>query len=146
MTEGDYLPSPVAWVREQVDAYEASGGRTANTLRDTGLPIVVLTMRGARTGKIRKAPVMRVEHEGEYAIVASKGGAPSNPAWYHNLLAHPDDVMLQDGPEPFPVSIRQLAGQERGLWWQRAVAAFPPYADYQQRTTRTIPVLLATRK
>jgi deazaflavin-dependent oxidoreductase (nitroreductase family) len=141
-----YLPSAYGWVREQVEAYEASGGRTANTLRDTGLPIVVLTMRGAKTGKIRKAPLMRVEHDGQYAVVASKGGTRDHPGWYHNLLAYPDDIWLQDGAEPVAVSVRELSGDERALWWERAVAAFPPYAEYQQRTSRTIPVLLATRK
>lgn len=142
--EGEYEPSPWAWVREQVETYERTGGREANTLRDTGLPIVVLTTRGKKTGKVRKSPVMRVEHNGEYALVASVGGAPNNPAWYHNIKADPASVTLQDGPEPFAVDIRELDGDEREVWWERAVAAYPPYAEYQERTRRRIPVLLAS--
>lgn len=145
MVETDYEPSPWDWVREQVERYEATGGREANTLRDTGLPIVVITTRGARTGKIRKTPVMRVEHNGAYALVASVGGAPKNPVWYHNLKAHPDEVTLQDGAEPWRVGVRELEGAEREEWWTRAVAAYPPYAEYQERTSRVIPVFLATR-
>lgn len=144
--EGTYEPSPVDWVRQQVEAYEASGGAVGGTLRDTGLPVVIVTSRGQRSGTVRKSPVMRVEHEGEYALVASKGGAPSHPAWYHNLVAAPDDVELQDGPERFPVRVREVAGDERRRWWDRAVAAFPPYADYARATTRQIPVLVATRR
>ena len=145
MTPKDtYEPSPAQWVRDQVDAYERSGGAEANTLRDTGLPIIVITMRGNKSGLIRKAPVMRVEHEGEYAIVASKGGAPSNPQWYENLVAAPEDVRIQDGPEPVDVTVREVTGEERAAWWERAVAAYPPYAEYQERTTRRIPVLVAT--
>ena len=141
--EEEYEPSPREWVRDQVAEYEASGGQRANTLRETGLPIVVFTTRGAKTGKIRKVPVMRVEHDGEYALVASVGGAPQNPVWYYNLLAHPDAVILQDGPEPFDVAVRQVSGDERALWWERAVRAYPPYAEYQERTTREIPVFVA---
>ncbi len=133
-------------MRDQVAEYEASGGQRANTLRDTGLPVVIVTARGGRTGKIRKMALMRVEHNGEYALVASMGGAPKNPVWYYNLTADPHSVLLQDGPEPFAVDVRELAGAERALWWDRAVAAFPPYAEYQQKTERTIPVLLATRR
>ena len=105
-----------------------------------------MTTRGRRTGKLRKSPVMRVEHGGEYALVASKGGAPDHPVWYHNLVAYPDAVTIQDGPEPFDVTVRQLKGAERDEWWQRAVEAYPPYAEYQSNTTRRIPVLLATAK
>jgi deazaflavin-dependent oxidoreductase (nitroreductase family) len=141
---GEYEPSPSAWVREQVEAYERSGGQEANTLRDTGLPIIVMTTRGRRSGKVRKSPVMRVEHGGEYALVASKGGAPEHPVWYHNLRADPDAVTLQDGPAPFDVRVRLLEESEREEWWQRAVEAYPPYAEYQLNTTRQIPVLLAT--
>ncbi len=141
--EGDYVPSPQEWVREQVEAYEASGGARANTLRDTGLPIIIVTMRGHRTGKIRKTPLMRVEHDGEYALVASKGGAPSHPLWYYNLKAHPAEVMIQDGAEPFAVEVREVTGEEKVRWWERAVAAYPPYADYQRATTREIPLLVA---
>jgi len=133
-------------VRDQVAEYEASGGQRANTLRDTGLPVVIVTARGSKTGKIRKLALMRVEHNGEYALVASMGGAPKNPVWYSNLTADPHSVLLQDGPEPFAVDVRELDGAERALWWDRAVAAFPPYAEYQQKTERTIPVLLATRR
>lgn len=143
--EGDYEPSPSQWVRDQVSEYEESGGTQANTLRDTGLPIIIFTTRGNRSGKIRKTPVMRVEHDGEYALVASKGGSPENPVWYYNLLAHPDDVLLQDGPEPFAVTVRQVSGDERSTWWERSVAAYPPYAEYQEKTTREIPVFIATR-
>jgi deazaflavin-dependent oxidoreductase (nitroreductase family) len=143
---GEYAPSPAAWVRDQVAAYEASGGQQASTLRDTGLPVIIVTTRGNKTGKLRKTPLMRVEHDGRYLLVASKGGAPQNPVWYYNLRADPDAVRLQDGPEPFDVSVRELTGQERAEWWQRAVDAFPPYAEYQQNTSRVIPVFLATRK
>lgn len=144
--EGEYIPSPFEWVRRQVEAYEASGGREANTLRDTGVPIVVVTMRGRTSGAIRKIALMRVEHDGEYAFVGSKGGHPEHPVWYRNLLANPDDVLLQDGPEPFEVTVREVTGDERALWWDRAVAVFPPYAEYQARTDRQIPVLVARRK
>lgn len=144
--EGEYEPSPAEWVRQQVAEYEASGGTRANTLRDTGLPVIIVTTRGNRSGKVRKMALMRVEHGGEYALVASKGGAPDHPLWYHNLKAHPDEVMIQDGPEPFDATVRELEGDERQLWWERAVAAFPPYAEYQEKTDRHIPVLLASPK
>lgn len=144
--EGEYVPSPDKWVRDQVEEYEASGGRLANTLLDTGWPIVIFTMRGRKSGKVHKVPLMRVEYHGEYALVASKGGSKENPTWYENVKAHPDDVMVQDGPEPFDVEVREVAGEEKEQWWERAVAAYPPYADYQQRTARHIPVLVAKRK
>jgi deazaflavin-dependent oxidoreductase (nitroreductase family) len=144
--EGEYEPSPADWVRNQVEEYESSGGTRANTLRDTGIPIVIFTTRGHRSGKIRKTPVMRVEHDGEYALVASKGGAPENPQWYYNLVAYPDDVILQDGPEPFDAEVRQISGDEYAQWWERAVAAFPPYAEYKTKTSREIPVFVASRK
>jgi deazaflavin-dependent oxidoreductase (nitroreductase family) len=131
-------------VRDQVEAYERSSGREANTLRDTGLPVVVVTMRGNRSGKVRKIALMRVEHDGDYALVASKGGAPRHPVWYQNLKAAPDEVTLQDGPEPVEVRVREVHGEERAEWWERAVAAYPPYAAYQQRTDREIPVFAAT--
>ncbi len=143
--QGEYEPSPSEWVREQVAEYEASGGTKGNTLLDTGMPIIVVASRGAKSGKVRKNPVMRVEHDGEYALVASKGGAPDNPEWFHNLVAHPDEVAIQDGPEPFAVRVRRVEGDERARWWERAVAAYPPYAEYQQNTTRQIPVFVATR-
>src|SRR6478736_9385609 len=103
--EGDYEPSALAWVREQVEEYEASGGKEANTLRDTGIPVIIVTMKGAQSGKVRKIALMRVEHDGEYALVASYGGAPKNPVWYRNLVANPDDVQVQDGPAPFDVTV-----------------------------------------
>ncbi len=139
--EGEYEPSTIGWVREQVEAYEASGGARANTLRDTGLPVVIVTSVGAKSGKLRKTPLMRVEHEGRYLAVASQGGAPTHPVWYHNLLADPH-VELQDKGEKWDMTARLLSGEERAQWWERAVAAFPPYADYQQRTEREIPVFL----
>lgn len=144
--DGEYEPSPAQWVRDQVEQYEASGGQQANTLRDTGLPVIIVTSRGNRSGKIRKTPLMRVEHDGQYALVASKGGAPEHPVWYYNLRADPDAVQIQDGPEPFDVQVRELSGPERAQWWERAVAAYPPYAEYQAKTDRTIPVFLATRR
>ncbi len=145
--EGEYAPSAWGWVREQVETYERTGGREANTLRDTGLPIIVLTTRGNKTGNVRKTPLMRVEHEGEYALVASMGGAPKHPVWYHNLKSDPTTVTVQDGPEPFEADVRELSGgDERALWWERAVAAFPPYAEYQQKTQRVIPVFVARRR
>jgi F420H(2)-dependent quinone reductase len=144
--EGDYEPSPSEWVRDQVEEYERSGGERANTLRDTGMPVVIITARGNKTGKVRKWALMRVEHEGEYALVASRGGAPTHPLWYRNLVANPEEVTLQDGPAPFDVVVREVSGKERDEWWQRAVAAFPPYAEYQTRTTRQIPVLVASRR
>ena len=142
--DGEYEPSTWAWVRDQVEAYERSGGTEANTLRDTGIPVILVTMRGAASGKVRKIALMRVEHGGEYALVASMGGAPTNPVWYNNLVADPGNVLVQDGPAPFPVTVREVTGDERADWWQRAVAVFPTYAEYQQKTERTIPVLVAT--
>ena len=143
--EGEYEPSPVAWVREQVERYEATGGREANTLRDTGLPIAIFWNRGATTGAVRKTPLMRVEHDGVYALVGSQGGAPSDPAWVRNIRAHPQ-VTVQDGPEPWDGVAREITGEEKRIWWERAVAAFPPYAEYQRRTDREIPVFLVERR
>jgi deazaflavin-dependent oxidoreductase (nitroreductase family) len=142
---GEYEPSSQEWVRRQVAEYEASGGERANTLLDTGLPIIIVANRGNKSGKIRKTPLMRVEHDGEYALVASQGGAPRHPVWYFNLKADPTAVTVQDGPEPFDAVVREVEGEERALWWERAVAAYPPYADYQNRTERRIPVLVARR-
>jgi len=142
--DGDYEPSALEWVRDQVAEYEASGGTSANTLRDTGIPVVIVTMLGAKTGKVRKIALMRVEHDGEYALVASMGGAPTNPGWYGNLVAAPNVVTLQDGPEPFDVSVHEVAGDERAVWWERAVAVFSTYAEYEAKTERVIPVLIAT--
>ena len=139
--DGDYEPSTIDWVREQVEEYESSGGTRANTLRDTGLPVVIVTSRGAKSGKLRKTPLMRVEHDGSYLAVASQGGAPTHPVWYYNLQADPK-VELRDKTETWDMVARLLEGEERAQWWERAVAAFPPYADYQRRTEREIPVFL----
>jgi deazaflavin-dependent oxidoreductase (nitroreductase family) len=144
--QGEYEPSSAQWVRDQVAAYERSGGREANTLRDTGLSVIVVTMRGNKTGKVRKIGLMRVEHDGEYALVASYGGSPSHPVWYYNLKANPDEVTIQDGAEPFEARVREVSGAERAQWWERAVAAYPPYAEYQERTARQIPVFVASRR
>lgn len=141
---GDYEPSPSDWVREQVETYERSDGREGNTLLDTGLPVIIVTTRGHRSGKLRKTPLMKVEHGGEYALVASKGGAPEHPEWYHNLVADPTAVMIQDGPEPWDAVVRQVEGDERAEWYERAIAAFPPYAEYQEKTDREIPVFIAS--
>jgi deazaflavin-dependent oxidoreductase (nitroreductase family) len=143
--EGEYVPSTWKWVREQVEAYESSGGERGNTLLDTGLPVIIVTTLGNKTGKLRKTPLMRVEHEGEYALVASKGGAPTHPVWYYNLKADPRAVTIQDGPEPFEVQVREVSGDERAVWWARAISAYPPYADYQTKTDREIPVFVASR-
>jgi deazaflavin-dependent oxidoreductase (nitroreductase family) len=143
--QGEYVPSPRQWVRDQVEVYEHSAGEQASTLRETGLPVIIVTMRGNKTGKVRKIALMRVAHNGEYALVASMGGAPKNPVWYYNLQANPDEVTIQDGAEPFGAQVREVTGDERAVWWERAVAAYPPYAEYQQRTERQIPVFIASR-
>ena len=139
--EGEYAPSPQAWVRDQVELYERSGGRQGTTLQDTGLPVVVITNRGARSGKVRKTPLMRVEYHGRHAAVASQGGSPEHPLWYYNFRADPH-VQLQDGPDKHDMIAREIAGDERAEWWDRAVAAYPPYAEYQTKTTRKIPLFL----
>ena len=143
---GEYEPSPQKWVRDQVQRYEETEGREANTLRDTGLPVVIFTTRGRKSGKLRKIPLMRVEHDGTYAMVASKGGAPKNPVWYKNIKADPEALMVQDGADVFDATAREVHGEEREIWWQRAVAAYPAYADYQRKTDREIPVVLAERR
>ncbi|KQZ09624.1 nitroreductase [Agromyces sp. Root1464] len=140
--EGEYEPSTSAWARKQAEAFEASNGETSNTLR--GMPIIVLTTVGAKSGKLRKTALMRVEHDGEYAIVASLGGAPKHPVWYWNVKKHPH-VELQDGGEKHDYEARELEGEERETWWARAVEAYPPYADYQVKTERLIPVFKLTR-
>jgi deazaflavin-dependent oxidoreductase (nitroreductase family) len=140
--EGEYEPSPRAWVRDQVAQYEASGGREANTLRDTGLPIAIFWNRGVQSGKVRKTPLMRVEHDGAYLMVGSQGGAPTDPAWVANVRAHPE-VTVQDGPEPWDGVAREISGQERQEWWERGVAAYPPYAEYQKKTDRLIPLFVS---
>ena len=144
--EGEYEPSPQQWVRDQVETYERTDGREANTLRDTGLPVVIFTTRGNKSGKLRKTPLMRVEHDGAYAMVASQGGAPKHPVWYYNLKADPTALMVQDGAERFDATARELTGEERAVWWERAVSAYPPYAEYQKKTDREIPVFVAERR
>ena len=144
--EGRYEPSSTKWVRDQVELYERTNGAEGNTLRDTGLPVIIVTTRGNKSGMIRKTPLMRVEHDGEYALVASQGGAPTHPVWYYNLLADHDSVSIQDGPEPFDVTVREAQDEERAAWWTRAVEAFPPYAQYQLKTDRRIPVFIATKR
>ena len=140
--QGDYEPSSFEWVANQVKEYEESGGQSANTLLDTGMPVIIFTYRGRKSGKVRKSALMRVEHEGKYALVASIGGAPKNPAWYGNLVEDPA-VMIQDGPEAKDYVAREVTGEEKAEWWERAVAAYPPYAEYQQKTERVIPVFVA---
>jgi deazaflavin-dependent oxidoreductase (nitroreductase family) len=137
--DGEYEPSTQQWVRDQVETIERSGGTEGMTLR--GLPVVLITNRGAKSGKLRKTPLMRVEHGGSYAAVASQGGAPKHPVWYHNLVAEPH-VELQDGPVRQDMRARLLDGEERAAWWERAVAAYPDYADYQTKTDREIPVFV----
>jgi deazaflavin-dependent oxidoreductase (nitroreductase family) len=137
--QGEYEPSTAKWVRDQVEEYESSGGTSGTTLR--GVPVVVITSVGASSGKLRKNPVMRVEHDGVYAAVASKGGTPQNPSWYRNLVEHPL-VELQDGPAKGDYVARQASGEERAAWWQRAVEAWPDYATYQTKTDREIPVFV----
>ncbi|MCZ4604925.1 nitroreductase family deazaflavin-dependent oxidoreductase [Streptomyces sp. Lzd4kr] len=139
--EGEYEPSPTDWVRKQVELYESSGGTQGTTLMNTGMPVILLTTRGARSGKIRKTPLMRVEHEGRYAAVASLGGAPKHPVWYHNVKADPH-VELRDGAELRDMRAREVTGAEKAEWWERAVAAYPPYAEYQQKTDRVIPLFV----
>jgi F420H(2)-dependent quinone reductase len=140
---GEYQPSPRKWVRVQVERYEATNGREANTLAGTSRPIVVFTTRGRKSGKIRKFALMRVEHDGKYAMIGSEGGAPKHPGWYFNLKADPDALMVQDGAKRFDATAREVQGEEREIWWQRAVQAYPTYAKYQEKTKRQIPVLLA---
>jgi deazaflavin-dependent oxidoreductase (nitroreductase family) len=139
--QGEYEPSAQAWVRDQVELYESSGGTKGTTLLDTGIPVIIVTNLGASSGKVRKTPVMRVEHDGRYAMVASKGGAPEHPQWYYNVLGNPL-VEVQDGPAKLDMIAREVSGGERDEWWKRAVAVYSPYADYQQKTTREIPVFV----
>ncbi|MEV0588779.1 nitroreductase family deazaflavin-dependent oxidoreductase [Nonomuraea sp. NPDC050310] len=136
---GEYEPSPADFVAKQVELYERTGGAEGNTLRDR--PVIILTTKGAKSGKIRKTPLMRVTDGTAYAVVASQGGAPTNPLWYHNIVADPH-VTLQDGPEPRDYTARQVEGEERARWWDRAVEAWPDYAEYQKKTDREIPVFV----
>ncbi|MET7491258.1 nitroreductase family deazaflavin-dependent oxidoreductase [Streptomyces sp900116325] len=137
--KGEYEPSPEQWVRDQVELFESSGGTEGTTMR--GMPVIILTTRGAKSGKIRKTPLMRVEHDGAYAVVASLGGAPRHPVWYHNITADPR-VELQDGPVRQDMNAREVTGDEKRMWWERAVEAFPDYAGYQEKTDRQIPVFV----
>jgi deazaflavin-dependent oxidoreductase (nitroreductase family) len=136
---GEYEPSAVGWVREHVEQIMRTGTTDGVTIK--GLPIVLMTYRGAKSGKVRKTPVMRVEHEGRYAAVASQGGAPTNPKWYASLVAEPV-VELQDGTVTREYRAREVSGDEKDLWWRRAVDAYPDYADYQRKTDREIPVFV----
>jgi deazaflavin-dependent oxidoreductase (nitroreductase family) len=136
---GEYAPSPAKWVRDQVEEYEGSGGTAGSTMR--GMPVIIVTTRGARSGKVRKVPLMRVEHDGQYAAVASMGGAPKNPVWYFNLVADPH-VEVRDGTVVQAMTAREVTGAEKAIWWRRCVAAFPDYADYQVKTDREIPVFV----
>ena len=139
---GEYEPSAFDFARDQVDLYERSGG-TQGTENQGGGPVIVLTSVGAKTGKLRKSPLMRVEHDGEYAVVASLGGAPKNPVWYYNLTANPR-VELQDGPVKKDYQAREVHGEEYATWLERAVAVWPDYAEYQKKTTRTMPIFVLT--
>jgi deazaflavin-dependent oxidoreductase (nitroreductase family) len=141
--EGEYVPSPWKFAADQVALYEATGGAEGGTLQDK--PVIILTTRGRRTGNVRKTPLMRVEHAGTYAVVASLGGAPKHPVWYHNIVASPE-VTLQDGPNVYELRAREVDGDEKALWWKRAVEAWPAYADYQAKTERQIPVLVLEKK
>ena len=141
---GTYVPSKEQWVRDQVSEFEASDGARANTLRNTGDPIVVITSVGAKSGNLRKNPVMRVERDGTYLAIASRGGSDDNPEWYHNFLAHPE-VELQDGAEKHTYVARLVTGEERVGWWAYAVASWPTYGKYEKRTTREIPVFVLER-
>lgn len=140
--DGEYAPSPSDRAREQVELFERTNGQEGNTLG--GRPVVILTSRGAKSGKLRKTPLMRVEHDGRYAVVASMGGAPKHPVWYFNVVADPH-VELQDGAEKWDMQAREVTGAEKEEWWARCVEAYPPYAEYQQRTDREIPAFVLER-
>ncbi|WP_415976800.1 nitroreductase family deazaflavin-dependent oxidoreductase [Rhodococcus sp. 077-4] len=139
---GEYEPSSSDWAREQAELYENSGGTEGTSLN--GMPVVLLTTKGNKSGKLRKSPLMKVEHDGEYAIVASLGGAPKHPVWYHNVKAEPL-VELQDGTEKHDYIAREVTGDEKAVWWERSVAAYPDYAEYQKKTDREIPVFVLSR-
>ena len=139
---GEYVPSPSTWAADQVATYESSGGTEGTTLQ--GKPVVIVTTIGARSGKVRKTPLMRVEHDGAYAVVASMGGAPKHPVWYYNIVANPQ-VELQDGPAKHDYVAREVTGEEKATWWERAVEAWPDYAEYQKKTDREIPVFVLER-
>ena len=139
--DGEYEPSSSAWVRDQVEEYESSGGTRGTTLADTGLPVVVITNLGARSGKVRKTPLMRVEHDGEYAVVASLGGAPKNPVWYYNVVANPH-VELQDGPAKQDYQAREVDGAEYDLWFERSTEVWPDYNEYKKKPDRKMPIFV----
>jgi deazaflavin-dependent oxidoreductase (nitroreductase family) len=139
---GEYEPSPTQWVRDQVDLIERTGGKEGMSMRD--MPVILLVTKGVKSGKIRKTPLMRVEHDGAFALVASQGGAPKHPVWYHNLVADPH-IELQDGTDRSDMVVREVTGDEKAVWWERAVAAYPDYADYQRKTDREIPVFVAEK-
>ena len=141
--EGTYVPSTSEWVRDQIELYERTGGQEGSGLRGTDMKVIIVTMRGVKTGNVRKIALMKVEHNGAYALVASKGGHPSNPEWYHNLIANPTEVTVQDGPEPFFVKVREVSGAEYDEWWTRSAAVFPQYETYKAKTDRVIPILVA---
>ena len=138
---GEYEPSTSDWAREQAEKFENSGGTEANTMK--GVPIILLTTKGAKTGKLRKTPLMRVEHDGKYAVVASLGGAPKHPVWYHNIVAEPH-VELQDGTAKRDYTAREVTGDEKAVWWDRAASVWPDYNEYQKKTDREIPVFVLT--
>lgn len=139
----DYIPSPVEWVRKQVELYESSGGKEGTTLLNTGLPVIIVTHSGNKTGAVRKTPLMRVKDGNNYVLVGSMGGAPKNPVWVYNLRSNPR-VQIRDLADVFEMRVREVTGEaERSRLWEIAVAAYPPYQDYQQRTTRKIPIFVA---
>lgn len=140
---GEYEPSPATWAADQVEQIEKSGGTEGNELN--GMAVVILTTIGAKSGKVRKTPLMRVEHDGKYAVVASLGGAPKNPVWYYNVKANPN-VTLRDATQVFDMVAREVTGDEKAIWWERAVEAFPDYANYQKKTDREIPVFVLEPK
>ncbi|MCU7725126.1 nitroreductase family deazaflavin-dependent oxidoreductase [Actinoplanes sp. KI2] len=139
---GEYAPSTSGWARDQAEKIESTNGAEGTSMR--GMPVIVLTSRGAKTGKLRKTALMRVEHDGQYAVVGSLGGAPKNPVWVYNVRAEPH-VELQDGPDKHDYVAHETNGDERAIWWQRAVEAYPDYADYQKKTDRVIPVFVLTK-
>ena len=140
-TDSEYAPSPADYVRDTVELYESTDGREGNLMR--GMPIIILTTVGNKSGKIRKTPLMRVEHDGDYGVVASLGGAPKNPVWYYNIVANPE-VELQDGATKKSYVAREVTGEEKETWWARAVEAYPDYAEYQRNTDRVIPMFVLT--
>ena len=142
--KGEYEPSPAQWVRDQVELYERTNGAEGNTLRETGLPIIIVTTLGVKSGKIRKIPLMRVEHDGEYALVASKGGAPAHPVWYYNLKDNSGPIEIQDGPAPGEYNVREISGDERATWWSAQSPRSRPMPSTSRRPSAEIPVFIAS--